>query len=128
MSSLCYRTDYYIDDDVVLTTGFMWIFRWRGGRPFDQNRQSSSHRGPRDRTMGGSQGGGPRGGSSGAGNNHNNNNININVNNNSNNTAWGGPREQVPSPVGPPQEQHVPVRGFNAAESKTALRRDPGGE
>ncbi|KAL1850567.1 hypothetical protein Plec18170_006852 [Paecilomyces lecythidis] len=36
--------------------------------------------------------------------------------------AWGA--QQVPS--GPPQEQHIPVRGFNAAESKGALRRGPG--
>ncbi|KAL2218605.1 hypothetical protein M432DRAFT_613651 [Thermoascus aurantiacus ATCC 26904] len=82
--------------------------RWRGGRPYDHNRQPvqrQSASGPRDRTMG-SQGG-ARGG-------HGANPQN----------AWGGPREQVPA--GPPQEQHIPVRGFNASESKGALRRSPG--
>jgi hypothetical protein len=34
--------------------------------------------------------------------------------------TWGGPREFQ---SGPPQEQHVPVHGFNAGESKGALRR-----
>ncbi|EAU32993.1 conserved hypothetical protein [Aspergillus terreus NIH2624] len=35
--------------------------------------------------------------------------------------AWGDSREQ--SSPGPAQEQHVPVRGFNAAEAKMALKR-----
>ncbi|CAL5872225.1 uncharacterized protein PFLUO_LOCUS6484 [Penicillium psychrofluorescens] len=34
------------------------------------------------------------------------------------NAAWSG--------SGPAQEQHVPVRGFNAAETKSALKRGPG--
>ncbi|KAL4888346.1 hypothetical protein BDV59DRAFT_139764 [Aspergillus ambiguus] len=38
--------------------------------------------------------------------------------------AWGDSREQ--SSPGPAQEQHVPVQGFNAAESKAALKRGPG--
>ncbi|KAJ9192333.1 hypothetical protein DTO164E3_213 [Paecilomyces variotii] len=78
--------------------------RWRGGRPYDPNRPNQRHStpGPRDRT-------GPQGGHRGA---HGANSPN----------AWGA--QQVPS--GPPQEQHIPVRGFNAAESKGALRRGPG--
>ncbi|KAJ5105085.1 hypothetical protein NUU61_002432 [Penicillium alfredii] len=34
------------------------------------------------------------------------------------NAAWSG--------SGPAQEQHVPVRGFNAADSKNILKRGPG--
>ncbi|KAL1969114.1 hypothetical protein VTN77DRAFT_368 [Rasamsonia byssochlamydoides] len=82
--------------------------RWRGGRPYEQNRQPAQRNpasGPRDRTMG-TQGGSRSGHSSNPSN------------------AWGGPREQIPA--GPPQEQHIPVRGFNASESKNALKRDPG--
>ncbi|KAL1999079.1 hypothetical protein VTN02DRAFT_5078 [Thermoascus thermophilus] len=79
--------------------------RWRGSRPYDYNRQSVQRHSAGPRSMG-SQGG-ARGG-------HGANLPN----------AWGGPREQVPA--GPPQEQHIPVRGFNAAESKGALRRGPG--
>ena len=37
------------------------------------------------------------------------------------NTTWGESRDQLPT--GPAQEQHVPVRGFNAAEAKGALKR-----
>lgn len=77
--------------------------RWRGGRPYDQNRQPAQRHpasGLRDRTIGFQ--GGARGGPN----------------------AWGGPREQFPT--GPPQERHVPVRGFNAIESKEALRRNLG--
>lgn len=37
--------------------------------------------------------------------------------------AWSDSRDQ--SPAGPVQEQHVPVRGFNATEAKTALKRGP---
>ncbi|TQB69448.1 hypothetical protein MPDQ_001851 [Monascus purpureus] len=83
--------------------------RWRGGRPYDQNRQPAQRHpasGPRDRTIGFQ--GGARGGPNAFGSN-----------------AWGGPREQFPT--GPPQERHVPVRGFNAMESKEALRRNLGG-
>lgn len=69
--------------------------RWREGRPDHLNRQSSQ------RHARGGQGGG-RG--------------NQNANN------WGGARERDLS-AGPQQEQHVPVLGFNAAESKAALRR-----
>lgn len=76
--------------------------RWRGGRPYDYNRQSVQRHSAGPRSIG-SQGG-ARGG-------HGANLPNV----------WGGPREQVPA--GPPQEQHIPVRGFNAAESKGALRR-----
>ncbi|KAL1982665.1 hypothetical protein VTN96DRAFT_1035 [Rasamsonia emersonii] len=79
--------------------------RWRGGRPYEQNRQPAQRNPALGRTMG-SQGG-SRGG-------HSSNPSN----------AWGGPREQQ-VPAGPPQEQHVPVRGFNATESKNALKRDP---
>ncbi|KAJ5482509.1 hypothetical protein N7475_001321 [Penicillium sp. IBT 31633x] len=35
-----------------------------------------------------------------------------------NNAAWGASN--------PPQEQHVPVRGFNAAEVKNILKKGPG--
>lgn len=58
--------------------------------------------GSRDRTLG-SQGS-FRGG-------HNSNSAN----------SWSGPREQAPA--GLVQEQHVPVRGFNASEAKNALKR-----
>jgi len=81
--------------------------RWRGGRPYDQNRPSTQRHpasGPRDRMVG-SQGG-PRGG-------HGSNLSNF----------WGGTREQTPT--GPPLEQHKPVRGFNTVESKGALKRGP---
>ncbi|KAE8147725.1 hypothetical protein BDV25DRAFT_159704 [Aspergillus avenaceus] len=74
--------------------------RWRGGRPFDQNRQRHSMH----RTM--SAHGNPRGGQ---------------AQNPSNN--WGESRDQ--SGTGPAQDQHVPVRGFNAAEAKAALKKDP---
>ncbi|GAB1194189.1 hypothetical protein APSETT444_003430 [Aspergillus pseudonomiae] len=40
-----------------------------------------------------------------------------------NQNAWGESRDQLST--GPAQEQHVPVRGFNAAEAKGALRRKP---
>lgn len=40
------------------------------------------------------------------------------------NNAWSDSRDQSPAgPAGPAQEQHVPVRGFNAPEAKVALRR-----
>ncbi|GJP92603.1 PAP2 family protein [Aspergillus niger] len=70
--------------------------RWRGGRSYDQNRHSAQRQ-SNARTM--SAHGGSRGGQ------HN----------------WGDSRDQFAS--GPQQEQHVPVRGFNAAESKGALRK-----
>ncbi|ODM20045.1 hypothetical protein SI65_05031 [Aspergillus cristatus] len=35
--------------------------------------------------------------------------------------AWSDSRDQ--SPAGPANEQHVPVRGFNATEAKSALKR-----
>ncbi|XRM38479.1 hypothetical protein ABZX51_001892 [Aspergillus tubingensis] len=74
--------------------------RWRGGRPYDQNRHSAQ-RHSNARTM--SAHGGSRGGQN----------------------NWGDSRDQFAS--GPQQEQHVPVRGFNAAEAKGALRKGPGG-
>ncbi|GAT19671.1 hypothetical protein RIB2604_00602510 [Aspergillus luchuensis] len=70
--------------------------RWRGGRPYDQNRHSAQ-RHSNARTM--SAHGGSRGGQN----------------------NWGDSRDQFAS--GPQQEQHVPVRGFNAAEAKGALRK-----
>ncbi|RMJ25804.1 hypothetical protein PHISP_03319 [Aspergillus sp. HF37] len=75
--------------------------RWRGGRPEQLSRQSSQRR----------SGSGPRGAPGGARGGQNANMSN----------TWGGPREFA---SGPPQEQHVPVHGFNAAESKGALRRE----
>ncbi|GKZ20955.1 hypothetical protein AbraIFM66951_011306 [Aspergillus brasiliensis] len=72
--------------------------RWRGGRPYDQNRHSAQ-RHSNARTM--SAHGGSRGGQN----------------------NWGDSRDQFAS--GPQQEQHVPVRGFNAAESKGALKKEP---
>ncbi|PYH48818.1 uncharacterized protein BP01DRAFT_353117 [Aspergillus saccharolyticus JOP 1030-1] len=77
---------------------------WRGGRPYEQNRHAAQ-RHSSSRTM--SAHGTSRGGQ-----------------NNNNNTWSDSSREQLPS--GPRQEQHVPVRGFNATESKTALKRGPG--
>ncbi|GIC93510.1 uncharacterized protein Aud_009998 [Aspergillus udagawae] len=74
--------------------------RWRGGRPYDQNRQSGQ-RHSNSRNMGAHSGN--RGGQSSA--------------------PWTDSRE--PLATGPSQEQHVPVRGFNAAELKAALRREP---
>jgi hypothetical protein len=71
--------------------------RWRGGRPYDQNRQSGQ-RHSNSRNM--SAHSGNRGGQSSA--------------------PWSDSREQLAT--GPSQE-HVPVRGFNSAESKAALRR-----
>ena len=35
--------------------------------------------------------------------------------------AWSDSRDQ--GSAGPAQEQHVPVRGFNAGEAKAALKR-----
>ncbi|KAJ5665372.1 uncharacterized protein N7477_007820 [Penicillium maclennaniae] len=45
----------------------------------------------------------------------------------SNNGNRGGPRNDNTSPAasGPAQDQHVPVRGFNAAEAKSLLKRGP---
>ncbi|EAW11935.1 uncharacterized protein ACLA_006940 [Aspergillus clavatus NRRL 1] len=74
--------------------------RWRGGRPYDQNRQSGQ-RNPNSRAISGHSGN--RGGQ--------------------NSSTWGESRES--SNTGPSQEQHVPVRGFNAAEAKAALRKEP---
>ncbi|PWY90729.1 hypothetical protein BO70DRAFT_358177 [Aspergillus heteromorphus CBS 117.55] len=78
--------------------------RWRGSRPYDQNRHHSTqrHNNP-SRTM--SANSGSRGGPN-------------------NTSTWGDARDQFAS--GPQQEQHVPVRGFNAAEAKAALRKGPG--
>ncbi|UCK59154.1 hypothetical protein AFCA_001977 [Aspergillus flavus] len=39
-----------------------------------------------------------------------------------NQNNWGESRDQLST--GPAQEQHVPVRGFNAAEAKAALKRN----
>ncbi|KAH1290329.1 hypothetical protein KXV52_006088 [Aspergillus fumigatus] len=74
--------------------------RWRGGRPQDQNRQSGQ-RHSNSRNMGAHSGN--RGGQSPA--------------------PWSDSRDQLAT--GPSQE-HVPVRGFNSAELKAALRRGPG--
>ncbi|KAE8382698.1 hypothetical protein BDV26DRAFT_253000 [Aspergillus bertholletiae] len=75
--------------------------RWRGGRTgHDQNRQSGQ-RHSLHRTM--SAQSGPRGGQ--------------------NQNTWGESRDQLST--GPTQEQHVPVGGFNAAEAKGVLRRNP---
>lgn len=74
---------------------------WRGGRPDHLNRQSSQ----RQNSGSGPRGTGP-GGRGGQGANASGN--------------WGGAREFQ---SGPASEQHVPVHGFNAAESKGALRR-----
>lgn len=71
--------------------------RWRGGRPQDQNRQSGQ-RHSNSRNMGAHSGN--RGGQSPA--------------------PWSDSRDQLAT--GPSQE-HVPVRGFNSAELKAALRR-----
>ncbi|KAK2800463.1 hypothetical protein FQN50_008138 [Emmonsiellopsis sp. PD_5] len=79
--------------------------RWRGGRGYDQNRQSGQrHQGGslRDRSMGGHQQ--DRHGHRGHGNHMNAAN------------SWGSPHG------GPPQEQHIPVKSFNAAESRDALK------
>ncbi|OOO13408.1 hypothetical protein OAory_01011570 [Aspergillus oryzae] len=42
-----------------------------------------------------------------------------------NQNNWGESRDQLST--GPAQEQHVPVRGFNAAEAKAALKRNSRG-
>ncbi|KAL4865651.1 hypothetical protein BDV12DRAFT_174306 [Aspergillus spectabilis] len=77
--------------------------RWRrGGRAYDQNRQSGQrHSNPRAM----SAHGGPRGGQQNA---------------NASNNNWGDSREVLN------QEQHIPVGGFNAGEAKAALSRGPG--
>ncbi|OJJ55172.1 hypothetical protein ASPSYDRAFT_49346 [Aspergillus sydowii CBS 593.65] len=74
--------------------------RWRGGRAFDQNRQSGQRQ-SNPRAM--SAHGGPRGGQQSP---------------NTPSTSWA-------DEVSGLQEQHVPVGGFNAAEAKAALRRAP---
>ncbi|EER29440.1 hypothetical protein D8B26_004017 [Coccidioides posadasii str. Silveira] len=76
--------------------------RWRGGRGYDPNRPAGQRHhsaGFRDRSMGGHQQ--DRHGQRGQGNIMNAGN------------AWGGPA----------QEPHIPVRGFNGAELKDALRK-----
>ncbi|KAL3437112.1 hypothetical protein BDV09DRAFT_30214 [Aspergillus tetrazonus] len=75
---------------------------WRGGRAFDQNRQSGQRQ-PNPRTM--SAHGGSRGGQQSSNTSH---------------TSWA---DEVTAAS---QDQHTPVGGFNAAEAKTALRRAPG--
>ncbi|CBF71224.1 predicted protein [Aspergillus nidulans FGSC A4] len=74
---------------------------WRGGRAFDQNRQSGQRQ-PNSRTM--SAHGGSRGGQQSSNTSH---------------TSWA---DEVTAAS---QDQHTPVGGFNAAEAKTALRRAP---
>lgn len=44
-------------------------------------------------------------------------------NQNQNHNAWGGADSRDQLSAGLSQDQHVPVRGFNAAEAKGALRR-----
>ncbi|KAI1955336.1 hypothetical protein LOZ53_004476, partial [Ophidiomyces ophidiicola] len=85
--------------------------RWRGGgRGYDPNRQSGQRHhsgGFRERSMGG-------GGSSHhdrQGHRHQGQATAQNAGN-----TWGGPLG------GPAQDHHVSVRGFNAAESKDALK------
>ncbi|OJJ44895.1 hypothetical protein ASPZODRAFT_17809 [Penicilliopsis zonata CBS 506.65] len=77
--------------------------RWRGGRPYDPNRQSGQRQ--RNNNMG-QQGSGRGSPAAGMGN------------------TWGASRDAAS--MGLPQDQHVPVRGFNAAEAKAALRRGQG--
>ncbi|KAH8423617.1 uncharacterized protein LDX57_001377 [Aspergillus melleus] len=90
--------------------------RWRGGRPYDHNRQSGQ-RHPNNRNM--NMHGGSRGG-------HNQNqNQHQNQNQNQNQNAWGAGDSRDQLSAGLSQDQHVPVRGFNAAEAKGALRRAP---
>ncbi|KKK20752.1 hypothetical protein AOCH_007155 [Aspergillus ochraceoroseus] len=80
--------------------------RWRGAaRPYDPNRQSSRHPNPRNM----SAHGGLRGGHQPS-----------HAPNNTSNSTWGDARD--PS-SGLSQEPHIPVRGFNAAEAKAALKK-----
>ncbi|EFR03133.1 hypothetical protein MGYG_06127 [Nannizzia gypsea CBS 118893] len=77
--------------------------RWRGGRGYDHGRpQGQRHHsgGYRDRQSG-----------SHGHRNQMNNNMTATA-------AWTGP------PSGPSREPHTPVRGFNSAESKDALKKD----
>ncbi|PLB46019.1 hypothetical protein P170DRAFT_439708 [Aspergillus steynii IBT 23096] len=92
--------------------------RWRGGRPYDHNRQSGQ-RHPNARNM--NMHGGARGGQ----NQNPHQNPNQNQSQNPNARGAGDSRDQL-SAAGLSQDQHVPVRGFNAAEAKGALRRGPG--
>ncbi|PGH18945.1 hypothetical protein AJ80_04272 [Polytolypa hystricis UAMH7299] len=79
--------------------------RWRGGRGYDHHRQSGPRGGGfRDRQMGGHQ------------QDRHGNNRGQGAHMNSAG-SWSQP------PMGPPQEQHVPVRGFNTAEAKDALKK-----
>ncbi|PLN79323.1 hypothetical protein BDW42DRAFT_173190 [Aspergillus taichungensis] len=80
--------------------------RWRGGRQYDQNRHHGQQKHSLNRTM--SAHSNARGGQG--------------YNNASNN--WGDSRDLS---AGLSPDQHVPVRGFNATESKTALKKNPGG-
>ncbi|GIJ91378.1 hypothetical protein Asppvi_010343 [Aspergillus pseudoviridinutans] len=73
--------------------------RWRGGRPYDQNRQSGQ-RHSNSRNMGAQSGN--RAGQ--------------------NSAPWTDSREQLATG---PSQAHVPVRGLNSAELKAALRREP---
>ncbi|KAL6236750.1 hypothetical protein BDW75DRAFT_229265 [Aspergillus navahoensis] len=74
---------------------------WRGGRAFDQNRQSGQRQ-SNSRAM--SAHGGSRGGQQSSNTSH---------------TSWA---DEVSAAS---QDQHTPVGGFNAAEAKAALRRAP---
>ncbi|OJJ99736.1 hypothetical protein ASPACDRAFT_78690 [Aspergillus aculeatus ATCC 16872] len=79
---------------------------WRGGRPYEQNRHAAQrHSSSRTMSAHGSSRGGP---------------------NTWNDSSREQPPPPSPAPSGPRQEQHVPVRNFNATESKAALRRGPG--
>ncbi|CRG86632.1 hypothetical protein PISL3812_03642 [Talaromyces islandicus] len=80
--------------------------RWRGGRPFDnrQSTQRNSTLGSRDRAAGTQ--GGPR-----------------RAQNANQSGAWSDPREQAAPGVA--QEPHDPVKGFNTAECKVALKPGP---
>jgi len=80
--------------------------RWRGGRVYDSNRQSDQRQpggGARDRPMGVHH--------------HDRHGHRVQGNSVNATNSWGG------LPAGPPQEQHIPVHGFNAAESKDALKK-----
>ncbi|KAL1954502.1 hypothetical protein VTO42DRAFT_1113 [Malbranchea cinnamomea] len=81
--------------------------RWRGGRSYDPHRQRYQGGSLRERSMGGS-----------GGHHHDRHGGHRNQGNN-----MSGPHSWGPPPAGFSQEQHVPVRGFNAAEAKDALRK-----
>ncbi|KAF3484055.1 uncharacterized protein GIQ15_03379 [Arthroderma uncinatum] len=82
--------------------------RWRGGRGYDHGRPSGQRH----------QGGGYRDRQSGTHQQDRHGHRNQVNNNMTATAAWTGP------PSGPSREPHIPVRGFNSAELKDALRKD----